>query len=73
MDRPDTSALAPVARPVSEILIEELQACPGLRAVERSRLRDILDEQKLGSSPLADADTRLRLGHLAEVRHRHPL
>jgi TolB-like protein len=69
LDGPDAGALAPVSRALSEILIGELLACPGIQVVERSRLRELLDEQKLGSSDLADADTRLRLGRLAGARH----
>lgn len=68
-DSPDAAALAPVSRALSEILIGELLALPGTQVVERSRLREILDEQKLGSSELADADTRLRLGRLAGARY----
>jgi curli biogenesis system outer membrane secretion channel CsgG len=52
-------------RALSEILLEQLLAYPGMRVVERSRLREILDEQKLGSSALADEDARLRLGRIA--------
>lgn len=58
-------ALAQLSRALSEILIEQLLAYPGTRVIERSQLRAILDEQKLGSSALADEDTRLRLGRLA--------
>ncbi len=69
LDGPQASALAPVSRALSELLIEALLAQPGLQVVERSRLREILDEQKLGSSALADGDTRLRLGRLAGAKH----
>jgi TolB-like protein len=69
LDGSDAAALAPVSRALAEILIEELLACPGTQVLERSRLREILDEQKIGASALADADTRLRLGRLAGARH----
>lgn len=54
-----------ISRALSEILLEQLLKYPGTRVVERSRLREILDEQKLGSSSLADEDARLRLGRIA--------
>jgi curli biogenesis system outer membrane secretion channel CsgG len=63
-----SSASAPadnLSRALSEILLEQLMTYPGVRVVERSRLREILDEQKLGSSALADEDARLRLGRIA--------
>jgi curli biogenesis system outer membrane secretion channel CsgG len=63
-----TSAAAPtdnISRALSEILLEQLVKYPGTRVVERSRLREILDEQKIGSSALADEDARLRLGRIA--------
>jgi hypothetical protein len=40
-----------------------------MQVLERSRLREILDEQKLGSSALADEDARLRLGRIAGAQH----
>jgi curli biogenesis system outer membrane secretion channel CsgG len=63
-----TSGAAPaetLSRALSEILLSQLLQYPGTQVVERSRLREILDEQKLGSSALADEDARLRLGRIA--------
>ena len=63
-----SSASAPadnLSRALSEILLEQLLSYPGTRVVERSRLREILDEQKIGSSALADEDARIRLGRIA--------
>lgn len=37
---------------------------PSFKVVERMRLNEILTEQKLGSSDLADADARIRLGRM---------
>ncbi len=45
-------------------IIDILQA-EGIRVVERDRLVRILEEQRLGSSGLADPATRLRLGRIA--------
>ncbi len=54
-----------LSRALSEILLEQLIGYPGTHVVERGRLREILDEQKLGSSTLADEDARIRLGRIA--------
>lgn len=53
---------------VPDLLGAELSASKRLTLVERLRLGDILNEQKIGSSELADEATRLRLGRLAGVR-----
>lgn len=53
-----------LARSLSENLTAALLEVPGLAVVERQRLKDVLAEQKLSSSDLADADTRLRLGRI---------
>lgn len=66
---PNTPALSQLSRALSEILNEQLLSYPGLQVVERMRLREILDEQKLGSSALADEDARLRLGRIAGAQH----
>lgn len=54
-----------LARALSENLTAALLDVPGLAVVERQRLKDLLAEQSLGSSDLADPDTRLRLGRIA--------
>jgi curli biogenesis system outer membrane secretion channel CsgG len=51
-------------RSLSEDLIAALLQVPGLPVVERQRLSELLSEQKLSSSALADADSRLRLGRI---------
>jgi TolB-like protein len=51
-------------RALSENLTAELLRVSGLPVVERQRLRDLLAEQKLAASELADADARLRLGRI---------
>ncbi len=66
---PNTPALSQLSRALSEILVEQLLSYPGIQVVERMRLREILDEQKLGSSALADEEARLRLGRVAGAQH----
>ena len=51
-------------RSLSENLTVTLLQVPGLPVVERQRLKDLLAEQKLGSTALADDDARLRLGKI---------
>ncbi|OIN90797.1 MAG: hypothetical protein AUJ20_13390 [Comamonadaceae bacterium CG1_02_60_18] len=68
LSRVGVSASCQLSRVMSEILLEQLLAYPGVRVVERARLREILDEQKLGSSALADEDARIRLGRIAGAK-----
>ncbi len=51
-------------RALSESLTATLLQVAGLPVVERQRLKDLLAEQKLGSSALADDEARLRLGKI---------
>lgn len=51
-----------------DLLGAELSVSPRLRLVERQRLGEVLNEQKLGASGLADQATRLRLGRLVGAR-----
>lgn len=51
-------------RALPENLTAQLLRVPGLPVVERQRLRDLLAEQKVAASELADADARLRLGRI---------
>lgn len=66
---PRAQSLDHLSRSLAELLVEQLLSYPGIRMIERSRLWEILDEQKLGSSALADEDTRLRLGRMAGAQH----
>jgi curli biogenesis system outer membrane secretion channel CsgG len=68
VQNPTSASADNLSRALSEILIEQLMSFPGTQVVERSRLREILDEQKLGSSALADEDARLRLGRIAGAK-----
>jgi len=51
-------------RSLSENLTAQLLRVPGLPVVERQRLRDLLAEQRVAASALADDDARLRLGRI---------
>jgi curli biogenesis system outer membrane secretion channel CsgG len=51
-------------RSLSENLTATLLQVPGLPVVERQRLKDLLAEQKVSASELADDDARVRLGRI---------
>lgn len=51
-------------RSLSESLTGTLLQVPGLAVVERQRLKDLLAEQKVSASDIADEDARLRLGKI---------
>lgn len=51
-----------------DLLGQALSGSSRVRLVERQRLDQVLQEQKLGSSALADDQTRLRLGRLVGAR-----
>lgn len=60
------------AQLLDEVLPELASAALGsigkIRLVERRQLSDLLKEQKLGTSDLADESSRLRLGRLVGAR-----
>lgn len=51
-------------RALSENLTATLLQVSGLPVVERQRLKDLLAEQKISASELADADARVKLGRI---------
>lgn len=53
---------------VPEMLGAEVASSGYVRLVERLRLADVLREQQLGTSEIADEKTRLRLGRLVGAR-----
>lgn len=65
---PAMAAAAPEAaflrRTLSESLTAQLLQVPGLPVVERQRLRDLLAEQKVSATELADEQARVRLGRI---------
>ncbi len=54
----------PLGRGLAAMMITDLAVSPDLRLVERERMQDILDEQKLSRSPLFDSTTAARVGRL---------
>lgn len=64
----DIQAAEPLTRVLPEALLSRLSQAPGLRVVERVKLREVLDEQKLGSSELAAQEGRLQLGRILGAR-----
>jgi TolB-like protein len=67
---PAVAALLPPAkrawlrRSLGEQLAAAVERLPGIALVDRVAIAELLAEQRLGSSALADADARLRLGRL---------
>lgn len=55
-------------RSLSESLTAQLLQVPGLPVLERQRLQDLLAEQKVAASELADQDSRVRLGRVVGAR-----
>lgn len=51
-------------RSLSESITAQLLQVPGLPVVERQRLKDLLAEQKVSATELADDDARVRLGRI---------
>jgi len=54
---------------LADMIITDLAAVPGLTLVERSRLEDILAEQKLQKSKLFDQKTSVKVGKLLGARY----
>ena len=54
---------------IQQMLLTELSQNGALRIVERSRLRELLEEQKLGTSGQVDANTAARVGKLVGARY----
>jgi curli biogenesis system outer membrane secretion channel CsgG len=58
-----------LSKVLSEMLLAELAQVPGIHLVDRVKLREALEEQRLGSSELASEETRLKLGRIAGANH----
>jgi TolB-like protein len=54
---------------LQQMMITELSENPQLRIVERSRLRELLDELELGRSERVDPRTAARIGQLVGARY----
>jgi len=64
----DIAAWDYLTKALPEILMTQLVSSPSLEVVERLHLREIMEEQKLGSSDLADQDTKIRLAKIMGAR-----
>ncbi|MFQ5551463.1 MAG: CsgG/HfaB family protein [Gemmatimonadales bacterium] len=53
---------------LQQMLITEFSQNEGLRVVDRSRLRDLMEEQDLGGTGRVDANTAARVGQLVGAR-----
>jgi TolB-like protein len=51
-------------RTLSETMLSALFDVPDIKVLDRTQMREILSEQKLGSGELADVDAKLRLGRM---------
>lgn len=66
---PQSDDLAPLEVGVQQMLLTELAQNPTLRIVERSRLREILDQEgELNRSGQVDPNTAARIGRLVGAR-----
>ena len=54
----------PMGRGIAAMMITDLATSPELKLVERERMQDIVDEQKLSRSPMFDSTTAARVGRL---------
>ena len=54
---------------LQQMLITELSLNSGLRLVERSRIREIIDELELGQSGYVDPETTATVGRLVQARY----
>lgn len=61
-------ALAPLREGLAQMLISDFSAGGQVRVVERTRLKALLEEQKLGRSGQVDPTTASRLGKLLGAR-----
>lgn len=66
---PGSEDLAPLQVGVQQMLLTELAQNSELRIVERSRLREILDEQGLVTGGQVDPQTAARIGQLVGARY----
>src|SRR4029453_19156854 len=61
--------LLPLREGLAQMLISDFSAVPVVRVVERTRLKALLEEQKLGQSGKVDTSTASLLGKLLGARY----
>ena len=54
----------PMGRGIAAMMITDLATSPDLKLVERERMQDILDEQKMSRTPMFDSTTAAKVGRL---------
>ena len=58
-----------LSRTLQEMLLSNLAQAPDIQLVERVRLREALEEQRLGSSELVSEDNRIKLGRILGAKY----
>ena len=61
--------LDPLRVGVADLLISELSENSNIRVIERDQVKQLLDEQNLGSAARIDKETAVRVGKLLGVHH----
>jgi len=61
--------LGPLGKGMAAMLISDLSKVPDLKVVDRIRLQALLQEMKLGTTGLVDANTAPKVGKLLKARH----
>ncbi len=64
-----TSEYAGLSQGIAEILTTTLAANEKIRVVERAKLQQLLDEQKLSASSRIDEETAVKLGRILGAHH----
>ena len=64
-----TAEFAELSTGIQDIMITTLAPSPNVRVVERRKLQNILDEQKLASSSEIDQSTAIRVGRILGAQH----
>lgn len=59
----------PLGKGMAEMLITDLSGIQYLRLVERARLQDLIDEQRLSQSDHSDPDTALEIGRILAAEY----
>jgi tetratricopeptide (TPR) repeat protein len=61
--------LGPLGKGMAAMLISDLSKVPDLKVVDRIKLQALLQEMKLGTTGLVDANTAPKVGKLLKARH----
>ncbi|MCX5764336.1 MAG: hypothetical protein NTU67_06865 [Gemmatimonadetes bacterium] len=61
--------LAPLAKGLADMAIEELLPNPSIRVVERDQMNKIMEEQKLSANGAVDPSTVIKLGKIIAAKY----